>query len=67
MFAPLVAICVLGGECTLFTRTDNKMYKTHEECYVATVEDVKQLSELLEKREIKATIGFKCEVPKDRV
>ena len=67
MFAPLVAVCVLGGECDLLTRTDNNMYKTYQECYVATVEDVKHLSELLEKRGIKATIGYKCEVPKDRV
>ncbi len=67
MFVSLVAICVLSGECYLYTRTYNKMYKTYQECYVATIEDVKQLSELLEKHKTKATIGFKCEVPKDSV
>ena len=67
MFAPLIAICLVGGECSLLTRTDNKTYSTYEECVAATIEDVKTIEERLHLRNIKATIGFKCEVPKDRV
>lgn len=65
MFAPLVAVCIFGAECELFKRSDNKTYKTHDECVAATTEDVATIAELLEKRGIKATIGFKCEEGKD--
>lgn len=65
MFAPIVAVCILGAECELFRRSDNKMYKTHEECVTATVGDVVTIAEMLEKRGLKATIGFKCEENKD--
>jgi hypothetical protein len=67
MFAPLIAICLIGGECSLLTRTDNKTYSTYEECVAATIEDVKNIEERLHSRNIKASLGFKCEVPKDRV
>jgi hypothetical protein len=67
MFAPLIAICLLGVECNLFTRADKKMYQTYEECEKATTKDVKEIWERLRSRNIDATIGFKCEVPKDRV
>lgn len=65
MFAPLVAICILGGACELFRRTDNKTYKTHDECVAATTEDVREIGEMLRARGLVATIGFKCEEGKD--
>lgn len=67
MVVPLIAICLLGGECGLFTRADKKMYETYEECEKATIEDVKEIWERLHSKNIDATIGFKCEIPKDRV
>lgn len=67
MFAPIVAVCLLGGDCELLKRSDNKVYKTYEECVVETTEDVKQISEYLFSRGIIASVGFKCEEDKDSV
>ena len=67
MFAPIVAVCVLGGECSLLKRNDGKTYKTHEECVAVTTQDVKQISEYLFANGVVATVGFKCEEDKDSV
>jgi hypothetical protein len=67
MFSPIVAVCVLGGDCTLLERSDELKYKTHEECVVATTQDVKEISEYLFAKGIVATVGFKCEENKDSV
>lgn len=67
MFAPIVAVCVLGGDCTLLERSDKKKYKTHEECVAATTQNIKQISKFLFAKGVVATVGFKCEENKDSV
>lgn len=67
MFAPIVAVCILGGKCELLERIDGMKYKTHEECVAATTQDIKKISEYLLAKGIVATVGFKCEEDKDGV
>lgn len=67
MFAPIVAVCILGGDCEMLERSDGMKYKTHEECVAATTQDVKEISEYLFAKGIVATVGFKCEENKDSV
>jgi hypothetical protein len=67
MFAPIVAICIIGGDCTLLERSDKMTYKTHEECTVATTEGIKKISDYLLAKGVIAAVGFKCEENKDSV
>jgi hypothetical protein len=67
MFAPIVAVCILGGDCQLLERSDGMKYKTHEECVAATTQDIKQISDYLLAKGVIATVGFKCEENKDSV
>ena len=67
MFAPIVAVCILGGECEILKRIDDMKYKTHEECVAETTKDVKKISDYLQAKGIIATVGFKCEEDKDSV
>jgi hypothetical protein len=67
MFAPIVAICVIGGDCTLLERSEKMTYKTHEECVVETTKDIKEISDYLLAKGVVATVGFKCEENKDSV